>query len=224
MTTRTYLRRRGRISKGQARALAEFAGQFLVSTEPGSTPIPDWSTVFGRNAPLGLEIGFGMGHALVHWGKQHPDWNLLGIDVYQPGIGSLLLGMEAHNLVHLRIINEEASDALTEFFDPASLDEVRIYFPDPWPKKRHHKRRLIQPGFVALLADRIRPGGRLLLASDWQPYAEWMLELLDRELALTNLAGPGHFAECDSDRPVTNFEARGQALGFAVWNLAFKRR
>ncbi|MCZ6619032.1 MAG: tRNA (guanosine(46)-N7)-methyltransferase TrmB [Gammaproteobacteria bacterium] len=188
MTTRTYLRRQGRISRGQARAISELSDQFLISTRLEVTRMPDWTAVFGRSAPLGLEIGFGMGHALLAWGQRHPDWNLLGIDVYQPGIGSLLLGMAAQKLTHLRIINEEATSALSECFDPASLDEVRIYFPDPWPKTRHHKRRLIQPGFAALLADRLKPGGRLLLASDWQPYADWMLEVLDGESGLAPMA------------------------------------
>ncbi|MCZ6644500.1 MAG: tRNA (guanosine(46)-N7)-methyltransferase TrmB [Gammaproteobacteria bacterium] len=223
MTTRTYLRRRGRISKGQARALTEHSGQFLISAQPGSRVAVDWSSVFGRRACLGLEIGFGMGHALVDWGQQHPDWNLLGIDVYQPGIGSVLLGLRAQNLDHVRIIDAEAHSALSELFSPASLDEVRIYFPDPWPKKRHQKRRLIQPGFATLLADRMKPGGMLLLASDWQPYAEWMLNVLDREAGLENLAGTGRFTEGNSDRPTTNFEARGRSLGHAVWNLAYKR-
>ncbi len=164
-----------------------------------------------------------MGHALVAWAQQHPDWNLLGIDVYQPGIGSVLMRLQNENLKHVRIINAEARTALGELFSPASLDEVRIYFPDPWPKKRHHKRRLIQPGFATLLANRMKSGGQLLLASDWHPYAEWMLDVLDREPCFENLAGAGRFAGGNSDRPVTNFEARGQALGHEVWNLAFKR-
>ena len=164
-----------------------------------------------------------MGHALIAWGSQHPDWNLLGIDVYQPGIGSLLLGVEKQNLTHIRIIDEEAKFALTEYFVSANLEEVRIYFPDPWPKKRHHKRRLIQPEFVALLCDRIKPGGKLLLASDWQPYADWMLGVLDCEPRLENLAGTGNFTESDPNRPVTNFESRGQSLGHRVWNLGYMR-
>lgn len=223
MTTRTYLRRRGRISKGQTRALAEYGERFLISVSPGATQSPGWSSTFARSARLGLEIGFGMGHALVAWAQQHPDWNLLGIDVYQPGIGSVLMRLQNENLKHVRIINAEARTALGGLFSPASLDEVRIYFPDPWPKKRHHKRRLIQPGFATLLANRMKSGGQLLLASDWHPYAEWMLDVLDREPCFENLAGAGRFAGGNPDRPVTNFEARGQALGHEVWNLAFKR-
>ena len=224
MTTRTYLRRRGRISKGQARALAQYSGEYLLPDKIEGSGASDWSAQFGRAAPLGLEIGFGMGHALIAWGERNPDWNLVGIDVYQPGIGSVLLGMESKNLDGIRIIDEEAGYALAEYFESESLDEIRIYFPDPWPKKRHHKRRLIQPGFAALLADRLIPGGRLRLASDWEPYAVWMLDVLDNESSLENLAGTNCFVEADANRPVTNFETRGRLLGHEVWNLAYARK
>ena len=179
------------MTRGQQRALRE-PGDALVQSPPGT--LVDWAASFGRSAPLGLEIGFGMGHALLDWARAAPDWNLLGLEVYQPGIGALLLGIEQHDLTNVRVLEADANEALEQRLAPASLDEVRIYFPDPWPKKRHHKRRLVQPAFVALLAARLRPGGRLLLATDWEPYAHWMLEVLEAAPALENLA-PGGFAE-----------------------------
>lgn len=205
------------MTRGQRRALTELASRYCLN------PPVDWSETFGRAAPLGVEIGFGMGHALLAWAQQQRDWNLVGIEVYQPGIGALLLGAEQAELENLRVLEGDAERALAEAFAPQSLAEVRIFFPDPWPKLRHHKRRIIQPAFVNLLASRLREGGRLLLATDWQPYAEWMLSVLEAESQLINLAGRGCYAERADQRPVTRFEARGQRLGHAVWELAYQR-
>jgi len=213
---RTYLRRRGRMTRGQHRALAEHE-QWILSL-PDSPP--DWSEIFGRDAPLGIEIGFGMGHALLEWARKQPDWNLLGIEVYQPGIGALLLGAQRDSCSGLRVVEAEAAAVFEQALAAASVDEVRIFFPDPWPKKRHHKRRLIQPEFAGLLASRLKPGGRLLLATDWQPYAQWMLEVLSAEPGLANLA-PEDYAPRAQERIVTRFEARGARLGHEVWDLAF---
>jgi len=216
---RTYLRRRGRMTRGQRRALD--AGHELVLTTP-TVPL-NLSRLYGREAPLGIEIGFGMGHALLDWAQQRQEWNLLGIEVYQPGIGALLLGAERDGLSNLRVLEGDAEQAFDNALEPASVDEVRIFFPDPWPKKRHHKRRLVQPAFVSTLASRLKPGGRLLLATDWQPYAEWMLEVLEAESALENDAGSGYASRADQ-RVVTRFEARGTRLGHEVWDLAFTAR
>jgi len=164
-----------------------------------------------------------MGHALLDWAQQRQEWNLLGIEVYQPGIGALLLGAERDGLSNLRVLEGDAEQAFDNALEPASVDEVRIFFPDPWPKKRHHKRRLVQPAFVSTLASRLKPGGRLLLATDWQPYAEWMLEVLEAESALENDAGSGYASRADQ-RVVTRFEARGTRLGHEVWDLAFTAR
>jgi len=214
----SYLRRRGRATKAQCRALADASAMLLQPTET----VVDWNAQFRRAAPLALEIGFGMGQALIAWAHAVPSWNFVGIDVYQPGIGAALLAARSAELENLRLIDDDANHALQVAFAPASLSEVRIYFPDPWPKQRHHKRRLIQPGFVEVLASRLVDGGELLLATDWQPYAEWMLECLEAETQLTSL-NAGGFAPRSEARPVTRFEARGHELGHAVWDLAYRK-
>jgi tRNA (guanine-N7-)-methyltransferase len=214
------------MTRGQARALASHRATFVSPLSP--TPV-DWSAEFGRDAPLGLEIGFGMGGALLEWAAACPHWNLLGIDVYQPGIGALLLGVESAELTNLRVIEGDARLAVAHAIAPESLDEVRIFFPDPWPKKRHHKRRLIQADFARLLVSRLRrggqsrEGGQLRLATDWQPYASAMREVLDAVASLQNAAGDG-FAPRPVERPLTRFEIRGRRLGHQVWDLAYRRR
>ena len=218
MHTRTYLRRRGRLTRGQARAWQQHHDQ-LVLEEPDE-PV-DWSTWFGRDASLGVEIGFGMGDALLSWAQQDADWNLLGIDVYQPGIGALLLGVERAGLDNVRVLAADARQAMARCFAPDSVGEIRIFFPDPWPKKRHHKRRLIQPEFVAVLARCLRPGARLLLATDWQDYAQSMHSVMEQADGFT-CAYPGmEFAPRPVARPLTRFEARGLRLGHEVWDLAY---
>jgi tRNA (guanine-N7-)-methyltransferase len=215
----TYLRRRGRLTKGQARALAEHSGAAVVDA---SGPV-DWTERFGRVAPLGVEIGFGMGQSLVDWAMAAPHMNLIGIDVYQPGIGAVLNARQDQDLAHLLVIEADARQAMEVAFAPDSIQEVRIFFPDPWPKKRHHKRRLVQPPFVTLLTGRLVPGGRLRLATDWQNYAEQMLQVLEQEPGLVNETDGG-FAARFEQRGVTRFEARGQRLGHPVWDLCFKRQ
>ncbi|MCB1683239.1 MAG: tRNA (guanosine(46)-N7)-methyltransferase TrmB [Pseudomonadales bacterium] len=216
---RPFLRRRGRITRGQQRALESLSARYCVDVTH-LTSID--ATLFGRAAPVGLEIGFGMGHALLDWACQAPEWNLLGIEVYQPGIGALLLGVERLEIDNVRVIESPAEVALARWIAEASLDEVRIFFPDPWPKKRHHKRRLLQPDFAALLCSRLRPGGRLLLATDWEPYAHWMYTVLEQTRGLINV-WETQFGPRAEERPITNFEARGQRLGHAVWDLEYRR-
>lgn len=215
-----YLRKRGRLTRGQARALAERGPELVLS--PGEAPL-DLAAVFGRAAPVGLEIGFGSGQALLDWAESAPDWNLLGIEVYEPGIGSLLKGMTERSLSNIRVLSEDAAEVLASAIAPATLKEVRIFFPDPWPKKRHHKRRLINEAFAALLAERMRPGAYLRLATDWQDYAEQMLAVLNAEDRFANDAGEG-FAPRFAGRNITRFEARGQRLGHPVWDLCYRRR
>ena len=217
MQSRTYLRRRGRITRGQARAL-ETDGERLVRVAGSPREMVDW---FGRAAPLGVEIGFGMGEALLQWAETCPDWNLVGIDVYQPGIGALLLGAQRAQLSNLRVLAMDANQAVAECFAPGSLQEVRIFFPDPWPKKRHHKRRLIQPDFVSALGECLQRQGRLLVATDWQPYAEVIRDVLDHTVGLRNLY-PGEIsAPRPPGRPVTRFEAKGTRRGHKVWDFAY---
>lgn len=220
MQPRTYLRRRGRLTRGQARAWNEHQRQWVL-TEPQG-PV-DWSAWFARPAKLGIEIGFGMGHALLSWAGQAADWNLLGIDVYQPGVGALLLGVEQARLSNVRVINDDARTAVAQCFMPASVAEIRIFFPDPWPKQRHHKRRLIQPDFVLAMARCLCPGARVLLATDWEDYADSMLDVMNASPHFTNLHPANGFAPRPAARPLTRFESRGLRLGHGVWDLAYER-
>lgn len=220
---RTYLRRRGRRTRGQARALETLAPRYLVRAEGNLDP----AGLFGREAPLGLEIGFGMGQALVAWAHERPDWNLLGVEVYQPGLGAAMLALERHEVDNVRVVEDTAERVLEHRLEPGSLHEVRIFFPDPWPKKRHHKRRLLQRDFAARLASRLRPGALLWVATDWDDYARWIVEVLNAEPSLEPLGDPRVEApEPDSgrDRPGTRFEARGRRLGHRIWDLRYRRK
>ena len=218
----TYLRKRGRLTSAQAKALALHGPQTILSERRQKAPV-ELPALFGREAPAGLEIGFGSGQALLDWAETAPDWNLIGIEVYEPGIGSLLKGMHERSLSNIRVIARDAEEVLEQDIPPATLAEVRIFFPDPWPKKRHHKRRLIQAPFVEVLGRCMCPGALLRLATDWQPYAEQMLAVLEASDAFENLAGRG-FSERFEERNVTRFEARGRRLGHGVWDLSYRRR
>ena len=200
------------MTQGQRRALEELAPRYLVDPEPGQ-----WPAVFGRHAPLGLEIGFGMGQATLDWAAGQPHLNIIGIEIYRPGIGAVLAGIERLELPNLRLLEGNAALLAERKFEADSIDEVRILFPDPWPKKRHHKRRLIQPGFVQLLASRLRPGGRLLLATDSAEYAEWMIQVLAGETMLVRAAPSG-------ERAATRFEDRGRRLGHRIRDFAYQRK
>ncbi|MEQ8858303.1 MAG: tRNA (guanosine(46)-N7)-methyltransferase TrmB [Pseudomonadales bacterium] len=234
---RTYVRRRGRLTRGQARALRDLTDRYLLAPEPDSTLDP--VALFGRAAPLGLEVGFGMGQGLVEWAREQPDWNLLGVEVYQPGIGSAMLGLERGGFDHVRLLEGPAEWLLGGLLAPQSLDELRIFFPDPWPKKRHHKRRLVQPALAALVADRLKPGGLVWVATDWEDYAHWIVEVLDAEPRLrarrpARVESARATAAVDreretlpdlaDDRPRTRFEARGLRLGHRVWDLRYERK
>ena len=184
----------------------------------------DLNAVFGRRARRVLEIGFGNGETLVDLARRHPERDYLGIDVYEPGIGRLLAAAAQAELTNLRVLRGDASQLLRSSIAPASLETILLLFPDPWPKKRHHKRRLVQSGFVELLAGRLEPGGIVHLATDWQNYAEHMLAVLEAEPLLENAAGPGNFYDAADERPVTKFERRGTHLGHVIRDLRFRRR
>ena len=216
---RSYVLRAGRMGSGQVRALATLGAQFIVPFAP--RPL-DAGALFGRSAPLVVEIGFGMGQATAQIAAARPDTDFLGIEVHEPGVGALLQRIDAQQLANLRIVRHDAVEVFEQMIAPASLAGVQVFFPDPWPKKRHWKRRLIQPGFVALLASRLAPGGVLHCATDWQPYAEQMLEVLSAEPGLVNRADG--YAPRPAYRPLTKFEQRGVALGHGVWDLVFARR
>jgi tRNA (guanine-N7-)-methyltransferase len=183
----------------------------------------DLDAIFGRRVRRTVEIGFGNGEALVALAASRPAEDFLGIEVHRPGVGHLMLRCEELAVANLRILSQDAVDVLEQRLTPACFDEVLLYFPDPWPKKRHHKRRIVQDGFVALIASRLRTGGVFRLATDWQPYADWMLETLGRCPLLRNESPDGGWSARPASRPPTRFELRGQQLGHAVRDLAFRR-
>ncbi len=216
---RSFVVRAGRMGSGQQRALAELGPRLVLPYTPGQ-PL-DFDAVFGRRAPRILEIGFGMGDASAALAAAMPDHDLLGLEVHPPGVGALLKLVGEQGLTNVRIVMHDAVEVLREMIPPASLAGVHIWFPDPWHKKRHHKRRLIQPPFVRALVPHLAPGGYLHCATDWQPYAEQMLEVLSAEPALANTADG--YAPRPAWRARSRFEARGERLGHGVWDLLFRR-
>ncbi|HMO48966.1 MAG TPA: tRNA (guanosine(46)-N7)-methyltransferase TrmB [Rubrivivax sp.] len=216
---RSFVLRGGRIGPGQQRALDELGPRFVLPYQ--AAPL-DLHATFGRAAPVVLEIGFGMGGATAQIAAAMPHTDFLGVEVHAPGVGALLERIGELQLSNLRLIRHDAVEVLQQMIPPASLAGVHIYFPDPWHKKRHHKRRLIQPPFAALLASRLAPGGYLHCATDWQPYAEQMLQVLSAEAMLSNSAAD--YAPRPAWRPQTKFEARGLKLGHGVWDLLFVNR
>lgn len=216
---RSFVRREGRLTRGQQRALEQLYPVSGLDTEVGHY---DLNAVFGRSAPKSLEIGFGDGQALLQRAEAHPELDCLGIEVHRPGVGNLLLQIEKQGIQNVRVLCADAAEVLAARFDEAVFDEVHILFPDPWPKKRHHKRRLIQPQFVAILRRRLKPGGRLYLATDWQDYAEHMMRVMREAPGYRNPAGKGNFSE-RGERPATKFEDRGRRRGHGVWDLVFER-
>ena len=217
---RSFVLRQGRFTPAQQRAFDELWPRFGLDY----TGVPrDFDEVFARSAPRVLEIGFGNGDALRFAAAQDPDRDYIGIEVHAPGVGRLLNALDADNASHVRLYHHDAVEVLRNEIADASLDEVRIYFPDPWHKKRHNKRRLIQPEFAALLVCKLRIGGRLHAATDWQDYAEQMWDVLDATPGLTNRAGPRGHLPRPQWRPQTHFETRGQKLGHGVWDLVYDK-
>jgi tRNA (guanine-N7-)-methyltransferase len=216
---KSFVTRAGRMGTGQIKALAELGPRFVL---PYQTERLDPAAVFGRQAPLVLEIGFGMGGATAEIAAALPDHDFIGCEVHEPGVGALLKLIGERELPNIRIVQHDAVEVLEHMVGPAVLAGVHIFFPDPWHKKRHHKRRLIQPAFVAKLVQHLQPGGYLHCATDWQPYAEQMLEVLSAEPLLQNTASG--YADKPAYRPLTKFEARGLRLGHGVWDLVFRRR
>jgi tRNA (guanine-N7-)-methyltransferase len=209
---RSFVRRPGRLTPGQKRALDQWLPRFGIDPD-----VADLRRAFDREAALVVEIGFGNGQALAWMAAREPEKNFVGIEVHEPGVGRLLKRVAEDGLDNVRVAMRDAVEVLDDQVAPASLDEVRIYFPDPWPKKRHHKRRLIQPPFLELLAERIKPGGLLHLATDWAPYAEWMLEAL-AEVPAFRLEGDPFVARPEW-RPRTHFEQRGVRKGHEIVDI-----
>ncbi len=218
---RSFVTRAGRITVAQQRALEELWPKYGVEFAPAPLQV---AALFGRVAPLTLEIGFGNGDNLARLAGAHPQRDFLGIEVHRAGVGRLMLALQAQALSNVRIICHDAVEVLERQIPQASVAEILILFPDPWPKKRHHKRRLVQEAFVRLAAQRLGRGGLLRLATDWQPYALQMLETLSAAPDLQNLATAGGFVPRPAERESTRFERRGERLGHEVWDLAFQRR
>ena len=216
---RSFVVRPGRMGPGQARALAELGPRFILPYRPAPA---DFSLAFERKAPLVLEIGFGMGDATAKIAAARPEIDFLGIEVHPPGVGALLKRIGELDLANLRIVQHDAVEVLEQMVSPASLAGGHVFFPHPWHKQRHHKRRLVQPGFVQLLASRLAPGAILHCATDWENYAVQMLEVLSAEPGLRNTAAG--YAERPALRPLTKFENRGLGLGHGVWDLVFEKR
>ncbi|MGV8990797.1 MAG: tRNA (guanosine(46)-N7)-methyltransferase TrmB [Thiobacillus sp.] len=214
---RSYVLRAGRVGPGQARALAEIGPQFLLPYQPGEL---DLDRAFGRVAPRILEIGFGMGEGLAEIAAAHPENDYLGVEVHTPGVGALLKQLGERGLTNVRVVQHDAFEVLTRMLVPASLNGIHIFFPDPWHKTRHHKRRLIQPPLVRLLTSRLLSGGYIHLATDWENYAEQMLAVLVAEPLLHNTVAD--YAPRPDTRPLTKFEQRGIRLGHGVWDLVFR--
>jgi tRNA (guanine-N7-)-methyltransferase len=215
---RSFVLRQGRISNAQRRAHADLLPAYGV---PFSPAVLDLDRVLGRAAPKILEIGFGMGETTAAIAQQHPERDFLGVEVHTPGVGSLLKRIAELHLKNVRVIQHDAVEVLRHMIAPAALDGVHIFFPDPWPKKRHHKRRLIQPPFLALLASRMKPGATVHACTDWEDYAQQMLQVLSADRALENTASG--YADRPDTRPETKFERRGLELGHHVWDLVFRK-
>lgn len=217
---RSFVLREGRLTPAQKRAFDEHWARFGLEYQ-GSPR--DLDAVFGRRAGRVLEIGFGNGEALRFAAGNEPERDLIGVEVHRPGVGRLLNALAEDGREHVRVFCHDAVEVLRDDIAPGALDEIRIFFPDPWHKKRHHKRRLVQPDFIRLLVARLKPGGLLHLATDWEGYAEHMFDVLEAEPALHNRLGPRVAAERPPWRPQTHFEQRGVRLGHGVWDLLYER-
>lgn len=215
---RSFVHRRAHITPAQQEALDRLLPRWSIDYRP---QILDFDKAFGRSANTILEIGFGMGETTAQIAQNRPEDNFLGVEVFNAGVGALLRRIDSTGLTNIRIIQHDAVEVIRDMIAPESLAGVHIFFPDPWPKKRHHKRRLIQPPFVNMLARRLRPGGYIHCATDWQDYAEQMLAVLSTEPMLQNTVD-GYAPRADH-RPMTKFEQRGLRLGHGVWDLIFRK-
>lgn len=247
---RSFVLREGRLTAGQERAFRELWPRFGIDWQPGEAldpqalfaaaqsdteskvnklvdaieDKPDAAAAHAHERPITLEIGFGDGESLAAMAAAAPERDFIGLEVHRPGVGHLLLALEQQGLTNVRALRADATALLETGLPSASLDRVQLFFPDPWPKKRHHKRRIVQPGFITAVARVLRPGGTFHLATDWTPYADWMLAMLDNAPELfENSAGPSQFSPRPAQRPTTKFERRGQRLGHQVHDLIYWR-
>ena len=219
-TIKSFVMRAGRMTEGQQRGLDQGWPRFGLELEDGGQ---DFDQVFGRRAPRTFEIGFGMGHSLLEMAAAAPEQDFIGVEVHRPGVGALLNGLMTENLSNVRVYSCDALEVLRQCVADASLDRLLLFFPDPWHKARHHKRRIVQPAFAELVRQKLKVGGVLHMATDWQAYAEHMLEVLSAAPGYINLAADGHYVPRPAERPITKFERRGERLGHGVWDLKFQR-
>ncbi len=219
-TIRSYVRREGRITRAQQRALTELWTKYGL--DDGMKEL-DFVEVYGREAPVVMEIGFGNGDNLYDLARVNPDTDFLGVEVHRPGIGSLLLKLAREGIDNVRIICADAATVVARQIPRASLAAVYLLFPDPWPKKRHHKRRLLQHAFLTQIVECLRPGGDLQVATDWQDYADHVLDVAAQVPGLINVAGDGSYVLSPRERVATRFERRGRRLGHQIWELHFRR-
>lgn len=217
---KSYVKREGRLTKGQAKALEQHWPTMGLSIDQGKL---DFSVIFGNQNPVVLEIGFGMGKSLVAMAAAAPELNFIGIEVHRPGVGACLGDAGEAELSNLRVFEHDAVEVLAQCVADDSLHRVQLYFPDPWHKTRHHKRRIVQPEFVEKLRAKISVGGHFHMATDWEPYAEHMLEVMQANQYFENTSETNTYVERPEHRPITKFETRGQKLGHGVWDLIFTR-
>lgn len=217
---RSFVLREGRLTKGQQQAIETYWPDFGLEYQQ---QIIDLAQVFGRDAHRVLEIGFGMGKSLVEMAAAAPEKDFIGIEVHKPGVGACLGEIAAHSLTNLRLFEHDAVEVLNHCIADSSLDTVQLFFPDPWHKKRHHKRRIVQSEFVQAIRKKLKTGGVFHMATDWENYAEHMLEVMSVAEGFTNLSQTNNYVERPEHRPLTKFEQRGQRLGHGVWDLMFER-
>ncbi|MBI2790662.1 MAG: tRNA (guanosine(46)-N7)-methyltransferase TrmB [Gammaproteobacteria bacterium] len=219
---RSYVLRAGRMTPAQQQALSQNWPVYGLDM-PLSPQMVDWQQVFGRTSRRILEIGFGMGDSLIAQAKAHPEIDFIGIEVHPPGIGKVMANAKIYQLTNLKIFAFDAVQVLDWCIPDESIDKVLLLFPDPWPKKKHHKRRILQPSFATKIAQKLKKGGQFHLATDWQDYADQMLAVLDALPDFENFFGKGHFAPSTFERILTKFEKRGQKLGHQIWDLVYTR-
>ena len=218
-TIKSYVLRQGRLTRGQQQALDQLWPVYGIDFKAERL---DFDTLFNRPAAIILEVGFGNGDSLVQQAASNPQNNYLGIEVHRPGVGRLLHLADNAGITNIRVINHDAVEVLQLQIPDQSLDRVQLFFPDPWHKKRHHKRRIVKAEFIQLIHQKLKPGGQFHLATDWQDYAEHMLAEMEQAKGFSNTSGKGNYAE-NTDRPLTKFEQRGQRLGHGIWDLIYRK-
>jgi len=217
---KSYVKREGRLTRAQERALADYWPTKGIDYQAS---LLSFETVFSRNAPVVVEIGFGMGKSLVEMAAAAPDKNFIGIEVHRPGVGACLADAAEKGVENLRVMEHDAVEVLKNMIPEGSLSRLQLFFPDPWHKKRHHKRRIVQPEFVEVIRSRLAIGGCFHMATDWEPYAQHMADVMNNARGYANTAKEGDYVPRPDYRPITKFETRGQKLGHGVWDLIFER-